>query len=123
MLTALTGAVANVVLNSIMIPLWGAQGAAFATLISYFIVFLVRGVDCRKKFGIRLQPVWIAINSLIMVWQAFMMILGLSYSLAVEIVLFLLMLALNAPKLLQSVKALWAMRKGCVSPAPEGFTK
>ena len=110
MLTALIGAVANVTLNLVMIPLWGAQGAAFATFVSYFLVFLVRGVDCRRKFGIRLQPVWVAINSLVMIWQAVMMILSLSYSLVVEFILFGLMLALNAPKLLKSLRALLAMR-------------
>ena len=110
MLTALIGAVANVTLNLVMIPLWGAQGAAFATFVSYFLVFLVRGVDCRRKFGIRLQPVWVAINSLVMIWQAVMMILSLSYSLVLEFILFGLMLALNAPKLLKSLRALLAMR-------------
>lgn len=114
MLTALVGAISNIVLNSLMIPVWGAQGAAFATFISYFLVFLVRSVDCRKKFGIRLQPIWIAINSLIMIWQAFMMILGLDFSLTVEIFLFLLMVALNAPKLFKNVKSLLVARKASV---------
>ena len=36
----LTGAVVNIVLNAIMIPVYGSIGAAYATMIAYFIVWL-----------------------------------------------------------------------------------
>ena len=40
--TSLIGAVINIALNLIMIPLWGAMGASIATFISYFLVYVVR---------------------------------------------------------------------------------
>lgn len=42
MKTTLMGAVINTVLNLLLIPKWGAQGAAIATMIGYFCVWLVR---------------------------------------------------------------------------------
>lgn len=46
--TALVAAVVNIVLNIILIHLWGIMGAAIATFISYFICYCIRIVDARK---------------------------------------------------------------------------
>lgn len=42
------GAILNVILNLILIPLLGINGAAIATCISYIVVFIYRVVDTRK---------------------------------------------------------------------------
>lgn len=42
------GAVANIILNLSLIPIWGALGAAIATFVSYFIVFIYRFFDIKK---------------------------------------------------------------------------
>ena len=55
MFTALTGAILNIILNLILIPLWGLNGAAFATFISYMLIFTVRAVDTRKIVRIDLK--------------------------------------------------------------------
>lgn len=46
--TTLASAVANVGMNLIFIPVFGAVGAAMATCISYFINWLLRVVNSRK---------------------------------------------------------------------------
>ena len=48
MVTAIIGAAVNILLNFILIPLWGLYGAGLATLVSYLIIFIVRAVDTRK---------------------------------------------------------------------------
>lgn len=48
MITAMCGAVVNVILNLIMIPYWGGMGASIATFISYFIVFVIRIATIHK---------------------------------------------------------------------------
>ena len=48
MLTALSGAVLNVVLNLLLIPPFGAMGASVATFASYFAVCLLRLVTGRR---------------------------------------------------------------------------
>ena len=42
------GAIVNIILNFIMIPFWGATGAALATCISYIVVFVYRIWNTRK---------------------------------------------------------------------------
>ena len=42
------GAVVNVLLNLLFIPIWGALGAAVTTLISYFVVWGIRIIDSKK---------------------------------------------------------------------------
>lgn len=52
--SASVGAVMNLVLNSILIPLVGVQGAAIATTISYVAVFMYRLFDTKKYVKIHL---------------------------------------------------------------------
>lgn len=46
--TTLLGAVTNIILNVILIPTFGATGAAFATLVSFVIVWGYRVIDSSK---------------------------------------------------------------------------
>jgi O-antigen/teichoic acid export membrane protein len=52
--TALAAAGANIALNFLLIPLWGAAGAAIATAAAYLICFIVRIIDCERY--IRFTP-------------------------------------------------------------------
>ncbi|MBR2283556.1 MAG: polysaccharide biosynthesis C-terminal domain-containing protein [Ruminococcus sp.] len=45
--TALAACVTNLVLNALLIPEWGIQGASIATLVSYLICFWLRIIDAR----------------------------------------------------------------------------
>lgn len=53
--SATAGALMNLLLNSILIPLVGVQGAAIATTISYVTVFMYRLFDTRKYIKIHLD--------------------------------------------------------------------
>lgn len=46
--STMIGAVGNIVLNLMLIPKWGAMGAAIATMISYFVVWFIRVINSRK---------------------------------------------------------------------------
>lgn len=41
-------AMANCILNAILIPIWGIQGAAIATAISFFMIWIIRLICTRK---------------------------------------------------------------------------
>ena len=41
-------AIVNIVLNIILIHIWGIMGAAIATFASYFVCYCIRIVDARK---------------------------------------------------------------------------
>lgn len=54
----LIGAVSNIALNALLIPLWSASGAAIATVLSETLVTVVAALSVRKQVKIRvLQPV------------------------------------------------------------------
>lgn len=65
--TSLIGAVLNIVLNIIMIPQWGAMGASVATLISYFVVFVIRAATMKMFIPFKLYPVKLVINTAIII--------------------------------------------------------
>ena len=52
MYSAIVGAILNVVLNFALIPTLGANGASIATCISYFMIFIYRLIDTRKKVNL-----------------------------------------------------------------------
>ena len=41
----------NLILDILLIPIWGEMGAAFATLISYFLLFLFHFVIAKQLIG------------------------------------------------------------------------
>ena len=69
-LTSMLGAVTNIILNLILIPTYGGQGAALATLISYLVVFLIRSVNTRRHLPFCQYPWQVAFNTLVVGVQA-----------------------------------------------------
>lgn len=62
MLSALSGAIINIILNLILIPKYGVNGASFATCISFLIVLIYRQITTRKYLEIIiLKPSYIFI--------------------------------------------------------------
>ena len=51
--STLVGSIANIILNILLIPKFGAIAGAVTTMISYFIVWLMRFIDTRKYVPIR----------------------------------------------------------------------
>lgn len=45
--TTAAGAVVNLAGNALLIPVWGAMGAAIATLASYVVIFAARAIHSR----------------------------------------------------------------------------
>lgn len=64
LITTSIGAVLNIILNIIMIPRIGINGASIATFISYFVVFIIRLVDTQKICRFKILPGKIIINLL-----------------------------------------------------------
>lgn len=55
LITAGAGAVTNIVLNLVLIPLYGPYGAAFATAVSFVVVFILRIINTRKFVNIKIH--------------------------------------------------------------------
>ena len=72
--TMLAGAIANAGLNWALIPLMGPNGATLASLIRYFIVFVLRAINTRGLMLMSFAPLRLTINcALIGVETVFML--------------------------------------------------
>lgn len=66
MLTAMAGAVLNIILNLLLIPPFGAMGASVATFASYFAVTLLRLLTARRLIPFRAEWGRLAVNTLLL---------------------------------------------------------
>lgn len=111
LVTTLTGAIVNIGLNILLIPLWGVNGAAFSTFISYFIIFIFRTVTSRKYIKIKLNVFKLTINGIILSVQSVVMISEMPYWLQIEIVLFVIMTLINFKDVLEAIVKLFVSKR------------
>lgn len=108
MVTALMGALINVVLNFVMIPDHGAMGAAVATLISYLAVYIIRAYDTKRYVKFDLHTVRLIINALLLAVQIAAMYSGSRYSYPAQALIVIIIIAINAKGIIRAVKELLA---------------
>lgn len=95
-LTAMLGAVLNIILNFILIPSpLGVQGAAIATFISYFAIFVIRALNARKYIPFNIYFPQVILNTAVILVQSVFMILSLPFNTAVQVISIILLLAIN----------------------------
>ena len=94
-LTAFIGASSNIILNLALIPTLGVQGAAIATVASYLLVFIVRCISVKRYIPFKLHSLHIAINTIILLIQAVVILKEVPYWIGIEAVCIIAMLALN----------------------------
>lgn len=70
MTTTILGAGVNIILNIIFIKPFGAYGAALTTLVSYFLVFIIRYIDTKKFVKIDLNIMDFVISTLFLFIQS-----------------------------------------------------
>ncbi len=99
MITAGVGAITNIVLNFLLIPSYGAMGAAIATAISYMVAFIIRAIDTGKYLKFDLQIIRLAVNTVLIVAQTVIMIMELPYWILIELALFALIALYNGKEI------------------------
>ncbi len=125
-ITAMIGALTNIVLNFFLIPSTltvggavvkcaglGAQGAAIATVVSYVIVFIIRSVDSRKllKFDMHLISL-LANSAILMVGVLSMLVLeNIVALIVIQTITVALIAVINARPLVSSVFAVFRSTK------------
>ena len=101
-LTISAGAVLNIVLNLLLIPLWGVNGAAFSTFVSYLLVFILRFLTSRRFIRIRIPFIRFTLNTLILGAQSLIMIFEVPGWIAFEVILTAVLFAINIKELIQT---------------------
>ena len=117
MVTTMTCACVNIVLNCILIPtlgnispFYGALGAGIATFISYFVLFLIRAFDTQRFLKIRWNVRKTVCSVVILFVQAMIMSIQTPLWFVFVPALFVLLFALNAREILLSINKL--LRRG-----------
>lgn len=93
--SGLVGAVLNLVLNFILIPLWGIHGAAFATCISYIAVFLYRVIDTRKYMVIHVFKTDYVVGYIVLLITAISMAIPYKWGGAVLVLEMIIIFVIN----------------------------
>ena len=119
LVTTIIGAAANVGMNFAFIPLFstdanpigGAQGAAIATFLSYFLVFVIRVIHTRQFIRIRFNILKFGLNTTLITLQAILMITEVPLWILYQILLTAALTALNGGALFKSMRKILNKRK------------
>lgn len=104
--TSLVAALTNIVLNIVLIPMVGVQGAAFATMTAYVVCFFIRLKDTRSLVGYKVEWEKLIINSVIILFMAVIILTDAAFMKVWLFIGFLAACAVNAPLLIQTAKKL-----------------
>lgn len=111
LITVMVGAVLNVVLGFALVERFGANGAAMAMLVSYFVVFVLRAYSAKRLMGMVIGVPRMALNMALVSAQAFIMIKELPLWALWEIILTSLVIAINLRPLLLQLAGMLKARK------------
>ena len=104
--TALVACGVNIPMNFFLIPVWGIQGAAVATLLSYLICFWTRIIDARYYVPFRFNGVKNFANTAVLLVMSLIMIFEVKLSTLWLIILAAVIAAMNYKSLLITVNKL-----------------
>jgi len=106
LITTLVGAIINIILNFILIPKLGINGASFATFISFSSVFILRALNTRKFIKIKWNCNKLILNTFLLLIQSLIMIFEIPYWIIFEITIFIIMSLINTKDVLKSIRKL-----------------
>lgn len=110
-LTAMAGALVNLLLNAALIPGFGIQGAAVATLASYFVSFVLRAVSARRLIPFRLYTGRLFANMFVLAVQTVFSVRELPMQSVVQGICILLLTVLNVKPIAAAFRKIAQMRK------------
>lgn len=100
------GAVCNMVLNLILVPKYGALGAAFATVVSYILSFCVRGWDIKRFVNIDLRSMQVIVCVVVLAYQTYSLFnCDWQYPIIKQLLIFLAMCLVNITSIVKLVKS------------------
>lgn len=109
--TMMIGAVLNLVLNYLLIPIYGPNGAAFATFFSYFVVFVVRAINTRRYIHIDLHLGRMTVTMLLLAAETALMLAEVPGWMLWCGLLCAAVVIFNFMPLLDTARRLWARHK------------
>ena len=105
--SSMLGAISNIALNIVMIPLWQGLGAAIATMISYGIILVIRVIHSRKIMIITVPKSEIAVSALLLLAMMVIQTLDFKMAFAISVILLCMVITFNKDVVIQMVKVIW----------------
>jgi O-antigen/teichoic acid export membrane protein len=102
--TSLIAAVVNIVLNIVLIPKWGVQGACLSTLCSYGACFIVRVIDTRRYIKFHFNAVKYVVNVSLLAIMGATIVLDYSHLIVWLLCGFALIVMYNYGSIMETVK-------------------
>ena len=94
-ISTIISAVSNIILNLILIPLMGGIGAAVATFVSYFLVWIIRLLDSRKILKLSIDLRRDIIGYVLIIFQVVLIMLNNTIGFILSLLILLLLIVLN----------------------------
>lgn len=107
LITAAIGAVVNIVFNIILIPIFGANGAAFATLLCYALVFVIRSINVKKYVKFRIYKPTFVISTVVLAAQCASIVVSEEYNIIVQALFVCALVAVNIPTIVGTLKTMF----------------
>lgn len=104
--TTFAGAIINIILNLLLIPKLGINGASFATFISYFAVFVIRALNTKKFIRINFNNLKLFVNTFVLSAQSLIMIFEIEHWVIYETIFLIIMLLINTKEVLINAQKL-----------------
>ena len=101
-LTSFAGALLNVILNLILIPVFSATGAAIATAASFVLVFALRIITTRKMINYPVNFTKLYVNTALLTIQALIISFPVPGKYIIAGLLLIMAMIINAPPLIRA---------------------
>lgn len=101
MISTILGAIFNIILNFLLIPLFGAHGAAYATIVSYIVVYFVRLITIRTYVEMKHEKDRIVISIIFIILESIMYCRGTTLSIICSTVATFLIMAVFAREIVE----------------------
>ncbi|MCB2295315.1 polysaccharide biosynthesis C-terminal domain-containing protein [Clostridium algoriphilum] len=101
--TSLVGGVINIVLNFMLIPLIGLNGATLSTMISFFAVWIIRIQDTKEFVNIKLNIKSLCLTLTIIFIQIGVLYINIRFEILIQILLLGLVIFFNANTLKEAL--------------------
>ncbi|MCC3648466.1 oligosaccharide flippase family protein [Cytobacillus oceanisediminis] len=110
--TSVIGAIINIILNITLIPIIGINGAAIGTMISFFIIWLLRIIDTKQFVNIKLNIIKFTLTMIVICLQIGVLYLNLPFEYIVQLSFWTLVILINFKEIkVISLKLIGVLRK------------
>ncbi|MEE6133332.1 oligosaccharide flippase family protein [Priestia sp. GS2] len=93
--TSAIGAIVNIVINLLLVPVIGINGASLGTMLSFLIIWILRVKDTKKFVDLQINSLKIITMIAIISVQIYILYIELSIEYLLQIALFLIMMLVN----------------------------